>query len=277
MEKLKKYSSYEYDEEKQEDEEQPDPEKNPDGTPKDPNAEDEDPNKKTEDEYSDDAPVKVKIDGKIVEMTAKELSEGYMRHSDYTRKTQDLAEKMKNATPEEKKEIKDKANEIVDNPEKFTDDDVNTAKYLLKVIKGTGMAKEFGLLTREELAEEKAKEKQVAEFSTKLDSAKTEIGKMTVSYQENGKTVKFSMPAWNEEEVLNYMQESGIHDPMAAYLRMHDAEYRNFIIKQSKGNTSYQSDKGGKKPEPQEKVLDVRSEEGHRSFLADEIAKLKDK
>ena len=275
MEELKKYSPWEYDEEEQEDEEQPDT--NPDGTPKDPNAEDEDPAKKTEDEFADDAPVKVKIDGKIVTMTAKELSEGYMRHSDYTRKTQDLADKMKNATPEEKKEVKDKANEIVENPEKFTDEDVNTAKYLLKVIKGTGIAKEFGLLTREELDAEKAKEKQVAEFSTKLDSAKTEIGKMTVSYQENGKTVKFAMPAWDEEAVLNHMQETGIHDPKVAYLNMHDAEYRNFIIKQSKGDTSYRSDKGGKKVEPQEKVVDLRSEEGHRSFIADEIAKLKDK
>lgn len=265
MEELKKYSSYEYDEEKQEDEEQPDPDKNPDGTPKDPNAEDEDPNKKPEDDYSDDTPVKVKIDGQVVEMTAGELAKGYMRQSDYTRKTQELSEKMKNASPEEKKEITAKANEIVDNPEKFTDDDVNTAKYLLKVIKSTGLAKEFGLLTKEEMEAEKAKEKQVAEFSSKLDSAKSEVAKMK------------GMPAWDEEAVINFMQESGIHDPYAAYLRMHDAQYRNYIIKQSKGDTSYQSDKGGKKIEPHEKTVDVRSEEGHRSFLANEISKLKEK
>ena len=262
MEELKKYSPFEYDEEKQEDEEQPDPNKNPDGTPKDPNAEDEDPDKKTEDDFSDDAPVKVKIDGKIVTMTAKELSEGYMRQSDYTRKTQDLAEKMKNATPAEKKEVETKANEIVGNPDKFTDDDVNTAKYLLKVIKGTGMAKEFGLLTREEMDAEKAKEKQVAEFSTKLDSAKGKIEKMK------------GMPAWDEDAVMSHMQETGIHDPYAAYINMNDAQYRAFIIKQSKGDTSYQSDKGGKKVEPNDKPADVRTEEGHRSFLADEIAKM---
>ncbi len=275
MEELKKYSPLEYDEESQEDEEQPDPNKNEDGTPKDPNADDEDPDKKTEDEFADDAPVKVKIDGKIVTMTAKELSEGYMRHSDYTRKTQDLAEKMKDATPAEKKEVETKANEIVENPEKFSDDDVNTAKYLLKVIKQTGIAKEFGLLTREELDAEKAKEKQVAEFSSNLDSAKTDVSKMTVSYQENGKTVKFAMPVWDEEKVLNHMQETGIMNAKAAYLNLYDAEYRNFIIKQSKGSTSYQSDKGGKRIEPQEKVVDTRTEEGHRSFIADELAKLK--
>jgi hypothetical protein len=100
---------------------------------------------------------------------------------------------------------------------------------------------------------------------------------MTVSYQENGKTVKFSMPAWNEDEILNYMQESGINDPVAAYLRKYDAQYRDFIIKQSKGTTSYKSDKGGKKIEPNDKPLDVRSEEGHRSFISDEIAKMRDK
>jgi len=210
-------------------------------------------------------------------MTAKELSEGYMRHSDYTRKTQDLAEKMKDATPAEKKEVETKANEIVENPEKFSDDDVNTAKYLLKVIKQTGIAKEFGLLTREELDAEKAKEKQVAEFSSNLDSAKTDVSKMTVSYQENGKTVKFAMPAWDEEKVLNHMQETGIMNAKAAYLNLYDAEYRSFIIKQSKGSTSYQSDKGGKKVDPQEKVVDTRTEEGHRSFIADKLAKLKDK
>lgn len=260
MKEEKKYSKWEYDEE-QEDEEQPD--LNEDGTPKDPNAEDEDPDKKTEDEFADDAPVKVKIDGKIVTMTAKELSEGYMRHSDYTRKTQDLAVQMKNATPTEKKEVETKANEIVKNPDKFTDEDVNTAKYLLKVIKSTGIAKEFGLLTREELDAEKAKEKQVAEFSTKLDSAKGKIEQMK------------GMPAWDEDAVMSHMQETGIHDPYAAYINMNDAQYRAFIIKQSKGNTSYQSDKGGKKIVPNEKIVDVRTEDGHRSFLADEIAAMR--
>jgi hypothetical protein len=72
------------------------------------------------------------------------------------------------------------------------------------------------------------------------------------------------------------MQETGIMNPKAAYLNMHDAEYRNFIIKQSKGDTSYRSDKGGKKVEPQEKVVDTRTDEGHRSFIADELKKLKD-
>ena len=273
-EKEKKYSKWEY-EEVDEDQDDQDPNKDPNANPD--GTEDEDPSK-TEDDYSDDTPVKVKIDGKIVEMTAKELAEGYMRQSDYTRKSQEVAEMRKqiqNATPAEKKEVTEKAEEIIANPENFSKEDVETARTLLKIVKSSGLAKEFGLMTREDFEAEEARKKQVQEFGTKLDSAKTEVSKMAVSYQENGKTVKFSMPAWDEDAVLNYMQESGIHDPLAAYLRMNDAQYRDFIIKQAKGNSSYKSDKGGKKIEPNDKPINVRTEEGHRNFLADEIAKLK--
>lgn len=273
-EKEKKYSKWEY-EEVDEDQDDQDPNKDPNANPD--GTEDEDPSK-TEDDYSDDTPVKVKIDGKIVEMTAKELAEGYMRQSDYTRKSQEVAEMRKqiqNATPAEKKEVTEKAEEIIANPENFSKEDVETARTLLKIVKSSGLAKEFGLMTREDFEAEEARKKQVQEFGTKLDSAKTEVSKMAVTYQENGKTVKFSMPAWDEDAVLNYMQESGIHDPLAAYLRMNDAQYRDFIIKQAKGNSSYKSDKGGKKIEPNDKPINVRTEEGHRNFLADEIAKLK--
>ncbi len=264
----KKNSPWEFEE--QEETEQP--ELNEDGTPKDPNAEVKEPEKNPEDDYSDDAPVKVKIDGKIVEMTAGELAKGYMRQSDYTRKTQELSEKK---PEEQKKEIKE-AKEIVDNPENFKPEDVATAEYLLKIAAKTGLMKKFGLMSREDYDAEESKKKMISEFSSKLDSAKTEVGKMTVSYQENGKTVKFSMPAWNEDEVLDFMQESGINDPIAAYLRMHDAQYRDFIIKQAKGTTSYKSDKGGKKIEPNEKVLDVHTEEGHREYLSEEIKRMKE-
>jgi len=263
MQEQKKYSEWEYEEEKQEDEEQP--KLDEDGNPIDPNAEEEEPNKNLEDDYSDDTPVKVKINGKIVEMTAKELASGYMRQSDYTRKSQEVAEmrkQLENALSKEKKEATEKAQEIIDNPDNFSKEDVDTARMLLKIIKGSGLAKEFGLMTRDEFEAEKVKEKQVAEFGNKIDSAKTEVGKMK------------GMPAFNEEEIIDFMQESGIHDPLAAYLRKHDAQYRDYIIKQAKGDTSYKSDKGGKKVEPNEKQVNVRTEEGHRSFLADEIKKM---
>lgn len=255
MKEEKKYSSWEYEEEKP-DQDDPDPNKDPNANPDDPSGDD--PNKTVEEELSDDEVIKVKVDGKIVEMTRGELSAGYMRQSDYTRKTQELAEKLKTATPEQRKDVVNKAQEIVDNPDDFPAEDVKTAEYLISIFK-----KKFGLMTREDLEAEKAKEKQVTEFSQKLDTAKTEIGKMK------------GMPAWNEDEIIDFMQESGIHDPMAAYLRKYDAQYRDFIIKSAKGDTSYKSDKGGKKPEPTEKPIDVSTEEGHRSFISDELRKMK--
>lgn len=256
----KGYSQWEYEEEI----EPVDPNKDPDN--QDPNKDD-DPSKTS---VSDDTAVEIEVDGKKETVTLGELRSGYMRQSDYTRKTQELAEKLKNATPAEKQEIERKANEVVDNPDEFTPEDVKAAEILLNIGK-----KKFGLMTREEYDAEETKKKQVSEFGTRLDSAKTKVSEMTVSYSDNGKTVKFSMPAWDEEKVLNHMQETGIHDPYAAYLNMHDAQYRDFIIKQSKGSTSYKSDKGGAKPEPIDKPVDVRTEEGHRSFLSEEIARMK--
>jgi len=264
-EEQKKYSSWEYEEENEDQDEQ-DQNTDPNANPDAPEDKGDDPNKDSQ--MSDDTPVEVEIDGKKETITLGELRSGYMRQSDYTRKSQEVAEMKKslgNASPEEKKEITDKAQEIVDNPDNFSKEDVETARTLLKIVKSTGLLKEFGLMTREDFDAEEAKKKQVQEFGTKLDSAKSEVGKMK------------GMPAWNEEDVLNYMQESGIHDPLAAYLRKYDAQYRDYIIKQAKGDSSYKSDKGGKKIEPNDKPVNVRTEEGHRSFLADEISKLKDK
>ena len=249
MEEVKKYSKWEYDEE----EEQDDNDENQVVTP-DPN-EDEDPNKNSKDDYSDDTPLKVKIDGQVVEMTAKELADGYMRQSDYTRKTQELS-KMK---PEEKKEVIAEAKTVVENPDEFTAEEVKAAEILLTIGK-----KKFGLMTREDFEAEENKKRTVSEFSTKLDNAKSEVSKMK------------GMPAFNEEEIIDFMQETGIHDPYAAYLRKNDAQYRDFIIKQAKGDTSYKSDKGGKKVEPNDKPVNVRTEEGHRSFLKEELHKMQE-
>lgn len=254
----------EEEEEEEEEESEEEKKESPEGEqPEDPNAnpKEEDP-ENPKDDYQDDSVVKVKINGEIVEMTAKELSEGYMRQSDYTRKSQEVAEKLKGATPAEKQEAKKDAQEIVNNPENFPAEDVETAKHLLKIIKGTGIAKEFGLMTKEDFEAEKVKEKQVAEFGSRIKSAETEIKGMK------------GMPAFKEDEILEHMQATGIHDPKSAYLNKYDAQYRDFIIKQAKGDSSYQSDKGGKKKEPEEKVIDIRTDEGHRNFLADEIKKI---
>lgn len=264
----KKYSSWEYEEETPD--QGDDPNKDPNANQEDPNGDGDDPNK--ESSVSDDTPVEIEVDGKKETVTLGELRNGYMRQSDYTRKTQELAEKLKTATPAQQQQTVNRAQEVVDNPDEFSPEDVKAAEILLSIGK-----KKFGLMTRDEYEAEETKKKQVSEFGAKLDLAKTEASKMEVSYQENGKTVKFSMPAWDEEKVLNYMQETGIHDPMAAYLRMNDAQYREFIIKQAKGTTSYKSDKGGKKPEPNDKPVDVRTEEGHRSFLSEELRRMQEK
>jgi len=250
----KKYSKWEYEEEKP-DQDEDDPNKDPNANPDDPNGDD--PSKAS---VSDDTAVEIEVDGKKETVLLSELKSGYMRQSDYTRKTQELAEKLKTATPAQQQQTVNKAQEVVDNPDEFSPEDVKAAEILLSIGK-----KKFGLMTREEYDAEEAKKKQVAEFGTRLDSAKSKVSEMK------------GMPAWDEEKVLSHMQETGIHDAYAAYLNMNDAAYRDFIIKQAKGDTSYKSDKGGKKVEPNDKPVDVRTEEGHRSFLSDEIKKLNDK
>lgn len=242
------YSNWEYEEEN----EPVDPNKDPDN--QDPNKDD-DPSKTS---VSDDTAIEIEVDGKKETVLLSELKSGYMRQSDYTRKTQELAEKLKTATPAEKQEIVNKANEVVDNPDEFNPEDVKAAEILLNIGR-----KKFGLMTREELEAEKAKEKQVAEFGNRIDAAKTKVSEMK------------GMPAFYEDKVLNHMQETRILDPYAAYLNMNDAQYRDYIIKKSKGDTSYKSDKGGAKVEPIDKPVDVRTEEGHRSFLSEEIAKMR--
>lgn len=263
MEEEKKYSEWEYEEI---------PDQGDDDQNNDPNANQGDPNADdaSNSSMSDDTPVEIDIDGKKETVTLGELRGGYMRHADYTRKSQEVAEMRKKFETEEGKKVVEKAREVVENPNDFNEDDVKIAEHIVKIAKA-----KFGLMTKDEYEADRVREKQVSEFSSKLESAKSEVEKMTASYQDNGKTIKVSMPAWDEEKVLNHMQESGIHNPIAAYKDLYEAEYRDFIIKQSKGDTSYKSDKGGKKPEPKEKVINVHTEEGHRSFLADELAKLK--
>lgn len=254
------YSEWEYEEVEDQGEE---------GQETDPNANPDASNEEENSSISDDTPVEIEVDGKKETVTLGELRSGYMRQSDYTRKSQEVAEMRKKLDTPEGKEVVKKAKEVVENPNDFPDEDVKIAEYVLKIGK-----EKFGLMTREEYQAEETKKKQVSEFSSRLESASSEVDKMKFSYTENGKTIKVSMPAWDEEKVINHMQESGIHNPLAAYKDLYDAEYRDFIIKQSKGSTSYKSDKGGKKVDPKEKTIDVRTEEGHRSFLADEIRKL---
>jgi hypothetical protein len=226
---------------------------------------DDDPENK-DDQMSDDTPITITTkDGKQETVTLEELRSGYMRQSDYTRKSQEIAEMKKQfqgASQEEKKEVTNKAQEVIDNPENYSDEDVETARTLLKIVKAKGIAKEFGFITQEELQAEKEKEKRVQQVNNQFKEAESKVKEMK------------GMPKFDDDEVLEHMEKTGIHNPFVAYKDLHDSQYRNYIIKQAKGDTSYKSDKGGRKPEPKAKEIDVRTEEGHRSFLSDEIKKL---
>lgn len=230
----KEYSEWEYEEEEEEEEHL------------DENSSEED----DEDQDSDDSKVEIEIDGKKQEVSLDELKKGYMRQSDYTRKTQELSNK-------DKEKVIDKAQDVVDNKDDYPEEDVKTAEYLIKIAKD-----KLGLLTRDEYEAEKQQEKQISELENSFSELSKETSKMK------------GMPKVDKDELLEYMKETGIHNPKSAYLTKYDSEYRDYIVKQSKGNTSYRSDKGGKKTEPKSKDVDINTEEGHRSFLLDEIAKM---
>ena len=237
METLEKeYSDWEYEEEEEEEEAEQHEEEE---------SEEDDPNSDSE-----DSEVEIEIDGQKQKVTLEELKKGYMRQSDYTRKTQELSKK-------DEKKVVDKAKEVVKNKDDYPEQDVETAEYLIKIAKD-----KFGLMTKDEYEADRQREKQMSELDNSFKKLSTEVSKMK------------GMPKVDDNELLEYMKESGIHNPKAAYLNKYDAEYREYIIKKSKGNSSYQSDKGGKKPEPKSNEIDVKTEEGHRSFIADEIAKL---
>ncbi len=265
MEEKQKYSQWEYDEVKEGEEQAEGDESQEDSTP-DPNAEEEDTSNEKSPSVDDDTPVEIEIDGEKQTVTLGELRNGYMRQSDYTKKSQevaDLKKQFESKSNEEKKDVVDEAKKIEQNPQSYSQEDIDTAKTLLDIAKSAGLTKEFGLMTREDFEAEEAKKKQLSQFESKMNKAEDEVKKMK------------GMPKFDEDDVLDHMQATGIMDPLAAYKNKYDAKYREFIIKQAQGSKSYQSDKGGKKPQPKEKEVNVRTDEGHRSFLLDELHKIK--
>jgi hypothetical protein len=207
---------------------------------------DEDASKKTSN-IDDDT--EIEVDGEKV--TLAELRKGYLRQSDYTRKMQSLSAK-------EKEEVIDKSKEVIENKTDYPEEDVKAAEYFLKIGK-----EKFGLLTREEVDAEKEAEKQRTEVESEFQNAEK-----TVSTEFKG------LPAFNRQEIAEYMKDTGIYNPLVAYKDKYESEIRDYIIKQSKGTKSYKTDKGGKKIEPVEKKVDLRTSKGHRDFIESEIDKL---
>lgn len=249
IDEIVKYSDWEYEEsdeqEKKESEEES--EEKPDAHSDE--EEEGDPSKKKSQELSDDT--EVEVNGE--KMTLAEVKKGYMRQSDYTKKTQELSKS-------EKKEVVETAKKVVENPEEYPEEDVKAAEYLLKILKA-----KHGLMTRAEYDAEKAREKQVADYDSMMGKAKDTVAKMK------------GMPAFDEEEVVAHMKETGIYNALAAYKDLHETEYLDYISKQKKGNSGYKSEKGGEKPDKNKKEFNVRTSEGHRDFLMDEISKIKEK
>lgn len=129
MVRKKRYSEWEYDEDAGKTDPDPaDPGKA--GTdPDDPNAGGE---PATPTAPSDDT--EIEVDGQ--KMTVAELKSGYMRQSDYTRKTQEIAEERQKFT---------QPPTPPSGEDEYPEEDVKAAEYLTRIAK-----KKFGLLTREE-------------------------------------------------------------------------------------------------------------------------------
>jgi len=199
------------------------PEK-PDASPDD----GEDPNDAPNDELSDDDVVFKLDDG--TEVTRKEASEGYMRQSDYTKKTQELSE-LKNKSDEEK------AKEISENPEKYSKEDVETAEYFMKILKD-----KHGLMTKEDYDAEVAKEKATKELENNFSEAEKYV-----------KDLKIKPPT--REELVDYMKKNEVYNPVHAIKLMKQDD----IIQSKIANTGRKKTFKTETPaKPSNKVKDAK-------------------
>ena len=243
MEKEKNLSSWEYEKEEEEEseEEQDDnqSEEDQDYNHSSDDGEDEDADEKT---LSDDATVEVNGE----EITLGELKKGYMRQSDYTKKTQELSKK-------EKGDVQRKSEEIVDNPDEYPEADVKAAKYLLGILK-----KEGEIVTRDDLE----KERQIDKIESDMKAAAKKFGRIK------------ELPKFDEGEIIQHMQETGIRNPEKAYKDLYEDEWFDYKVKQAKKSKSYMTEKRGEKIQKNKKEY-KEGEEGDREYLLDEIRKIK--
>jgi hypothetical protein len=212
------------------------------GEPTDPNAGGE-PAKPTL--PSDDT--EIEVDG--AKMTIAELKGGYMRQSDYSRKTQELArdrdefEKSKQPAPSSSED-------------EYPEEDVKAAEYLTKIAR-----KRFGLLTREEYN----REREAEQFGQTLNSTINKWNKTA------------ELPKVSDMELIDFMKWSNIHNPDVAIREMHkDAWLNHEITMRQKGKKGYSAEKTGQRVEPKPKSYDFKSDQGMRDYLQDEITKAKE-
>jgi hypothetical protein len=198
---------------------------------------------------TDDTEIELDDGSKI---TLAEAKKGYMRQSDYTRKTQELSAK-------EKEQISDTSKKILDNPEDFPEEDVKTAEYFAKIL-----TKKYGMMTKEEFQAEQEKQRMISDFDKGMRKAEKEVSRME------------GIPPFNKEKCLKIMQDTGIHNPKVAWIHAHDAEYRSYILKQGEGTKGYKTEKTGERQHRGKSDPDVSTSEGHEQYLLDELHKMKE-
>jgi hypothetical protein len=264
MQKRNRYSKWEYEEKKSEEQEIEDSikaerqEEESEKSSEEENEQEEDGSEKKESsgEVSDDT----EVDVNGVKMTLSELKNGYMRHDDYTRKTQEIAKMSK----EDKSKVEEKAQEVIDNKDEFDPKDVAAAEYLMRILK-----KNHGVMTRAEFEAEENQKKQVADIKTAIRTANEFVESLRKTQAGN------SLPKFDEDSVIAHMRETGIHDFKAAWKDMNEAQWIDYNIKLAKGSKSYKSEKNGERIEMKKKEFNVRNPEDARNAILDDIKSYK--
>jgi hypothetical protein len=151
-----------------------------------------------------------------------ELKKGYMRQSDYTRKTQELASK---ARSEQQAEL-DKARQVIENKDEYPEEDVKAAEYFIKIAKD-----KFGLLTKQEFDEIKRAEENRARLEGQLQ----EVDKLSE---------KYGVKAPDKDELINYMKENQVYNAVTAFKAMKEDEIFEARLKKAReGKKFYDTEK----------------------------------
>ena len=174
----------------------------------------------TEDDYTDDEEepprtFKLNLNGEEVELTEEELLKGYSRQSDYTRKTQDLAEQRKrlDGITRETDAARDRYSQILPELEANLSEiqkQLNAEPDWGKLskadpVKALQLQREFDRRKQENAAElEKVKQQQqqlLAEQQQRFLQARED------RLQEQGKLLLENIPEWQDDEVASKQKQ----------------------------------------------------------------------
>jgi|GEM_PF-3346036 len=145
-----------------------------------------------------------------------ELKKGNMRQADYTKKTQELAEDRKELQRLRELPIKD----AIDLWDSLSRDPIGTVRYLEEHYNGLGFTEPKDpevLRAEKELADEKAKNKQLAEDN---DTKQQEETMQLFNTYMDGLAVKYKAQGFDRDKVLEYAMTNNIPDPENAFKAM---------------------------------------------------------